>query len=149
MLLWKQQTLRVEGPTCYTTFLHRKKMEKCDAWKTPRDGEWKPGFFKEIRRVGKYDPVTVWFFFFFVFSISVSIVTVSIFSTPPSFPSPPKHQFPFSISSCCLTQPTPLFFFFLASLSCFCFFPLFYYNYYYCKVYLEETFVYYTITILS
>lgn len=45
----------------------------------------------------------------FVLSISVSIVTISVFSPPSSsFPSPPKHRFPFPASSSRLTQPKPL-----------------------------------------
>lgn len=72
---------------------------------------------------------------------------------PPSFPSSPKHRFPFPVSSSRLTQPKSLltFAFFQEWLFFLIAVFFFYYNtnYYYCKVYLEETFVYYTITILS
>ncbi len=76
------------------------------------------------------------------------------FQPPLSLPSPPKHQFPFPASSSRLTQPKPLAFlsfaFFKNGFSFLWLSFFFYYNnYYYCKVYVEETFVYNTITILS
>lgn len=125
-------------------------------------------------------PVGVSFFFFcrectclyvrmrdFSFSLSVRDFTQyfcfysyhQCFLPPPppqllSFPSPPKHQFPFPASSSHLTQPKPLAFqtFAIFTRMAFCYYcslSFLNYNSYYCKVYLEETFVYNTITILS
>lgn len=97
-------------------------------------------------------PVSVWLF---VFSISVSIVTISVFSPPP-FPSPllqtTNSPFP-PPAAVSLSQNHLLLWLLLFSRMAFLFLllSLFFYsnNYYYCKVYLEETIVYITITILS
>lgn len=92
----------------------------------------------------------------FVFSISVSIVTVSVFTPHLLLPSPRLQStdspFPFPAAvSLSQNHFWLLLFFFQEWLFFLIAVFLFYYNtnYYYCKVYLEETFVYYTITILS
>lgn len=127
MLWWKQQTLGVEGPTCCRKKNGVKFAVNREMWCLEDTKRW--GMKTRIlqgKSGGLASMTQSLCDFFFCLQHFCFYSYRQYFQhphpTPPSFPSPPKHQFPFSISSCCLTQPKPLVLFFLASLSYFCFF---------------------------